>query len=302
MSELHLFVETYFVPVQLGLAMLGMGATLSVRDFLDVLRDPRGLALGLALQLILVPVAAFGFIELLDLSPGWAVGLCLVAVVPGGAFSNLLTFLGRGNVALSISVTAVTTAACMFTVPLLLQLLASSYLPETFELPLGRIILEISGYLLVPLLLGMVIFRSWPEKAPVIARACIWGAVLLIVLITISALLSGRIEVGAYGWGPPLTIVAFGAALANITPLLVRGARHYDDDNVALTIEVAVRNIGIALLLVRFFFPGQPEQGHVLYTCLFYAGLSGFLAVPIVLRHRFDRPVVPLLKKRPRPQ
>lgn len=302
MSELHLFVEVYFVPAQLALAMLGMGATLSAQDFLDVLRDPRGLALGLALQLIVVPAVAFGFIELLDLSAGWAVGLCLVAVVPGGAFSNLLTYIGKGNVALSISVTAATTVACMFTVPLLLQVLASGYLPETFELPFLRIILEISGYLLVPLIIGMIVFRLWPEKAPAVARWSIRGAVLLIVLITVSALGSGRIEVGAYGWGPPLIIVAFGVALANLTPLLVRAARHYDDDNVALTIEVAVRNIGIALLLVRFFFPGRPEQGQVLYTCLFYAGMSWFLAVPILLRHRFDRPVIPLLNRRPRPQ
>jgi len=302
LSELHSVAETYFVPIQLALAMLGMGATLSARDFLQVLRDPRGLALGLALQLIVVPAAAFGFIEIFDLSPGWAVGLCLVAVVPGGAFSNLLTFLGKGNVALSISVTAASTAACMFTVPLLLQVLASSYLPESFDLPLGRIILEITGYLLVPLIIGMVVFRLWPRTAPTVARWSIRGAVLLIVLITISALQSGRIEVGAYGWGPPLIIVAFGVALAHLTPLLVRAARHYDDDNVALTIEVAVRNIGIALLLVRFFFPGQPEQGQVLYTCLFYAGLSGFVAVPVVLLHRFDRPIVVLLSKRSRPQ
>ena len=103
LTDLHAFVEAYFVPIQLALAMLGMGATLTVQDFIDVVRDPRGLALGWALQLVFVPLAAFAFVELLELEPGWAVGLCLVAVVPGGTFSNLLTFLGRGNLALSIS-------------------------------------------------------------------------------------------------------------------------------------------------------------------------------------------------------
>ena len=300
MSELHAFVETYLIPAQLVLAMLGMGATLGVRDFVDVARDPRGLALGLALQLVFVPLVAFGFIEVLDLSPGWAVGLCLVAVVPGGAFSNLLTFLGRGNVPLSISVTVASTVGCIATVPLLLRVLAASYLPADFQFPIERIVIEIFSYLLVPLALGMVLYRFLERRALAVSTWSIRGSIGLLIIITISALQSGRMQILEYGALPPLRMVAFGVLLAVLTPQISRALRRCDEDTVALTCEVAVRNIGIALLLVRFYFPGQEAQGHVLYTCLFYAGMAGFLAIPIVLRHRAGKPVVPFRTPLPR--
>jgi BASS family bile acid:Na+ symporter len=297
----HADVETYLVPLQLATAMFGMGATLGVSDFLAVTRDPRGLALGLGLQLVFVPLLAVAFIAGFDLGPGWAVGLCLVAAVPGGAFSNLLTFLGRGNVALSISVTVCSTALCVLTVPALLRLLVSSSLPASFVFPLHRVVIEIGAYLLGPLLLGMAVFRVAPRWSPALARLGIRAAVVLIVVIALSAMGSGRIKIPEYGWTPPLIIVLFGVALAVLTPQISRLFGRFDDDTLALGVEVTVRNIGVALLVVHFFFPGLPEQGQVLYTCLFYAGASGLFALPLVILHRFGGPLVLLRGHRRRP-
>src|SRR5262245_10314227 len=98
------------------MALFGMGATLSVAQFAEVFRTPKSFALGLTVQWLYVPALAIAFTYAFDLSAGWAVGLCLVAAVPGGAFSNLLTFFSRGNIALSIAVCAITTATCIFTV------------------------------------------------------------------------------------------------------------------------------------------------------------------------------------------
>lgn len=302
MFDWHAQAEPYLIPAQLILAMVGMGATLHVRDFGDVVKNPGGLATGLALQWIVVPGVAVALAEALGLSPGWAVGLILVAVVPGGAFSNLLTYLGRGNTPLSISVTAVTTLGCIGVVPLYLRLLASDHLPADFRFPIQRIVVEIFAYLLIPLLVGMVVLRVRERWAPELSKWTIRGSLLLIVVITVGALGSGKIEVAEYGWGPPLRIIAFGVVLAGITPLVCRALRRYDDDAVALSVEVAVRNIGVGLLLVRFFFPDRPEQGHVLYTLLFYAGASMWFALPAVLRHRTGRSVTPLLRPHPRPR
>jgi BASS family bile acid:Na+ symporter len=290
-AEWHPHIEAYGVPAQLALAMLGMGATLAVKDFLEVLKYPKGLIIGLVLQLGYVPAVALGFTYAFDLSPGWAVGLFLVAVVPGGAFSNLLTFLGKGNTPLSIAVTVAATAGCVVTVPLMLGLLASGYLPDDFAFPTTRIVFEIGGYLIIPLIMGMFVYR-FSRHAEAVSK---WGvrlSMLLIGLITVSALGSGRIKVPEYGWKPPAIIVLFGITLAITVPHLCRLLRRYDDDTVALGIEVTVRNIGVALLLIHFFFPGSDAQGHVLYTCLFYAGCSGFFAVPLLLLHRFGKPVV----------
>lgn len=297
----HAAVETYLVPLQLATAMFGMGATLSIRDFLAITRDPFGLALGLGLQLVFVPLLALGFIVAFNLEPGWAVGLCLVAAVPGGAFSNLLTFLGRGNIALSISVTVCSTALCVLTVPALLGLLVSSSLPDSFAFPVHRIVIEIGAYLIGPLVLGMIAFRLAPRHSPWLARFGIRSAVVLIVVIALSAMGSGRIKIAEYGWTPPLVILLFGISLAVLTPHLTRLLGRFDDDTLALGVEVTVRNVGVALLVVHFFFPGQPEQGQVLYTCLFYAGASGLFALPLVILHRFGGPLVLLRSRHPRP-
>jgi bile acid:Na+ symporter, BASS family len=302
MQAVQLFVETYVIPLQLTLAMLGMGATVTVRDFVRVAQEAKGVLLGLVLQVVLVPLAAVAFIALFDLSKGWAVGLMLVAVVPGGAFSNLLTFLARGNVALSLAVTTATTLLCLATVPLLLGLLVGQYVPPEFAMPIGTITMEICLFLLLPLAVGMGVLRLDPVRAQPISRWTIRTSALLILVVVVSSLGSGRIELAAYGWRPPLLLILFGVLLMVSVPWVCRLLRRYDDDTTALSLEVAVRNVGLALLLVRFFFPGAPEQAQVLYACLFYGGMQMFLAVPLVLRHRAGFAPALLLRPRPRPR
>ncbi len=295
-------LEPFLIPAQLILAMLGMGATMTVADFGRVGRDPRGLAVGLALQWLYVPGVALAFVNVLSLGEGWAVGLLLVSAVPGGAFSNLLTFLGKGNVPLSIAVTSVTTLASVLMVPLILQIGAGAILPPDFRFPIGRVMLEIFGYLLAPLALGMVARRRLARWAPALSRWAIRGSLALVLSIAAGSLGTGRIRVAEYGWGPPLIILAFGIFLTLTVPQVCRLLGRYDDDTVAITIEVAVRNVGVGLLVVHFFFPGQAEQGMVLFSALFYAGASPAFAIPTLLRHRWGKPVVLLRRPKPRPQ
>lgn len=302
LTSTYKLVEPALVPLQLLLAMLGMGATMVVSDFTSVLRDPRGLAIGLFVQLLCVPMLALSLVHGLGVGEGWAVGLLLVSAVPGGAFSNLLTFLGKGNVALSIAITTVTTLAAVVTVPLVLRVSAGTFLPDDFQFPVPRVMAEIFGYLLIPLAVGMVIRRLTPRLAPAISRWAIRSSVAFIVLITLGSLGTGRIRVGEYGFGPPLVIILFGATLAFAVPHLCRLLGRYDDDTVAISVEVAVRNVGLGLLVLHFFFPGQPEQGHVLFSALFYAGVSPWFALPIVLRHRLGKTAVLLRRPYPRPE
>ena len=284
LTGLQAFAESVLVPVQLFLAMLGMGATLTVGDFLKVFAQPRGLAVGLGMQWLVVPALAAGFVGAFSLSPGWAVGLVLVAAVPGGATSNLFTFLGRGNVPLSIAVTTVSTLACIGVIPLVLRLLAAPYLPADFSFPTARILRDIALYLLAPLALGMVIRRFWAGGSEAVSKWAIRGSVLCIVLIAGSSLGSGRIRLEEYGWGPPLTVVLFLATLAVVVPALVRMVGRPRPDATAIGIEAVVRNVGIGLLLLRFFFPDDASaNGQILFTCLFYSGASGAFAVPLLL-------------------
>ncbi len=151
------------------LSMLGTGATLTVGDFAETLFAWKGLAVGLAAQLLLVPAWAGLMMFTLDLIPtgfgglsvagavGVATGLALIAAMPGGSLSNLLTFLGNGNVALSVSLTAITTFVCLLTTPVVLAALIAVQVPGKFEIDKSQIILDIGLFLIVPLLVGMVV-------------------------------------------------------------------------------------------------------------------------------------------------
>ncbi|MEM7193107.1 MAG: bile acid:sodium symporter, partial [Pseudomonadota bacterium] len=152
-------------------SMLGMGATLTVRDFANTFYAWRGLAMGLAAQLLLVPLWAGLVMLILNLFPegfggmslagaiGIATGLALMAAMPGGSLSNLLTFIGNGNVALSVSLTAITTLICLVATPIVLALLVSVQVPGNFDIDKSQIMLDIGVFLILPLGIGMIIRR-----------------------------------------------------------------------------------------------------------------------------------------------
>jgi BASS family bile acid:Na+ symporter len=293
------FAESTLIPLQLVLAMFGMGTTLAPRDFLHIARDPRGLVLGLALQVVLVPLLAAGLASALGLGPGWTVGLILIAAMPGAALSNLLTHLGRGSTALSIAVSTASTAGCLVTIPLLLELLAKRHLPDRFIVPTSHIVRDILVFLLLPLLVGMVVNAVAAARAPLLSRWSVRGSLALVLVITASSLGSGRIKVFEYGWAPVAVLYLFILVLALVPPQLCRLLGRRDPDTLALSVQVLMRNMGIALLLVRFFFPDRPEQGHILYSCLLYAGTAGPIAIPMVLAHRRGSSPVLLRQRAP---
>jgi bile acid:Na+ symporter, BASS family len=288
-SEWQQIVETWIIPVQLAAAMTGMGATLTVSDFAALVRDPRGLAIGLLTHLLMLPALAFAFARIFDLDTGWMLGLYMISVVPAGAMSNLLTFLARGNAALSISITLATTLACVVTAPLLLGLMAAAELPADFSLPAGSIIGEISAYLIAPLVAGMVVRQVRPAQAEQFSRWMIRLALVGLAVVFSSSLASGRIRVLEYGFVPPLRILAFGTAMTTCAGLLARLLGRPDRDIVALMVPAAMRNIAVSLILIQFFFPGTETQAHILYSCLFYGGSSLFYVLPAVLRHRLGK-------------
>ena len=292
--------EPYLIPAQLVMVMAGMGATLKLADFAGVVRSPGSLAVALGLHWLLVPLAAALLARGLGLSAGWTVGLLLISVAPPAAFSNLLTFIGRGNLALSVSTTALATLGSIVTVPVLLRWLGAAELPLTLVLPVRRIVLEIVLYVLAPLAAGMLARRALGGRAARIAQVLVGGGLVLVVVLTVGALGSGRIDVAAYGWGPPLRIVLFGVAMALMTPQVCRLLGRYDDDTLTLAVQVSMRNMGVALLMARFFFTGRPEQGQVFYSCLFYAGTAVWFALPGVIARRLGRSLV-VGPPRPRP-
>jgi BASS family bile acid:Na+ symporter len=280
--------EYLLAQIQLVLFMLGMGATLAPADFVSVALRPRSLLLGGACQFLLTPLLAVALNSWLGLESGIAVGLILMSAMPGGQMSKLFTYAARGNVALSVTLTACGTLASLATVPLLLQWLAEDHLRDSnFAMPTGRVVRDMTLFLLLPLLAGMTIGRLQPGRRAVFARTFIRIGLVFVVVMIVGSLSSGRIEVTAYGWRVPLAIIVFCVLSQQLSMLPFRVLRWSPRDCVAVGIEVTMRNVNLALLLKALLFPSTDAVANgVLFVVFYYGGTALLAGMPLALRYR----------------
>ncbi len=297
------FLQTYFfdhyaaieyplAASQLILAMFGMGLLLTPRDFVREVQEPKGLLLGLGFQWALVPLIAVLVGMVMPIPVGIAVGLILVASVPGGTMSNILTLYGKGNIALSIALTSVTTVAALVTTPILLKLLVSSYLPPDFAMPAGQIATDIFFTLIVPLVLGMSLRSRFKEASAV--RVSAWSirlSIALIVLIAIGAGGSGRMDAREYGLAAILAILTFAFVVQIVGFLVSRAIGLSSRDGLAIVIEATFRNISLAVAVKASVFPARvgvadPIADEVFFVAMLYGGVTLFLCLVPVLLHR----------------
>lgn len=239
------------VPL-LGIVMLGMGMSLRIVDFTDVLRRPGVLALGVGLQYGVMPVAAWIIGSSLGLAPALLTGLVLVGASPGGTASNLICYLARGDLALSISLTTISTLLAVILTPALTWLLVGERVP----VPAGEMLWSIARIVLLPVALGVALNRllgprlAWVQRAfPVVSMAAICVIIAIIVALNGSRLA----DIGA--------LVAVAVVLHNVTGLAAGYwiSRWLGQDRVrarTLAIEVGMQNSGLAVALaVKFFSP-----------------------------------------------
>lgn len=287
--------EYWFAFIQLFLAMLGMGATLKIQDFGEVLKAPKAAIVGCLIQFIAVPLAAYALIVSMGLAGGVLVGVALIAAIPGGTVSNIFTYLARGNAPLSISITAITTMACLVTTPLILDVLITEYMPEDFTMPVRQIATEITVSLLIPLIMGMLVLRFMPKASEWVSRWCIRGSMFTIVLIVLGALGAGRLDVEAFGWNNVALISQFFVVLVLISAVIPRLLQFKREDTTAIEIEVMVRSLNLGLLIKALLFPAvvgvaDPVGDFVLFSLLIYASLQIPLGLGLVVWRRAEVP------------
>jgi BASS family bile acid:Na+ symporter len=282
--------EYLLAQLQLVLFMLAMGATLTVNDFTVVFRRPRDLVYGLTMQLLLMPLLAVVFNRLFNLSGGIAIGLVLVGALPGGSLKNVLTYLARGNVALSIALSALGTLLSLVTLPLVLLLLVQEYVPPEFCMPIVEIVRDTALCLLLPLVVGMLVVRFLPRYQRALSRVSLYSGFFFVAVMIIGSLGSGRIHPREYPWHVPLAIIAFCIAAQQLNMLPYRLMRWPSTSCVALGLEVTCRNINLALLLKALLFPAEkgvdPLGDGVLFVVLYYGAVAFIVGLPLTLRMR----------------
>ncbi len=293
------FLEFYrqhselFYNAQLILAMFGMGATSTVEQFRAVFRRPTDIGLVLGMQFLVMPTVAVAFAWATRLAPEVAVGLVLMMALPSGTLSNIITFLGRGNVPLSVTATCASTAICLLATPLVLQLFAAQQLPSDFQMPLDQTVLSIVTLLMLPLLLGMVVGSRWPGSRGLLSKLAVWGSMIAVAGVWVGALGGGQIKVFEYGWATPVWLVVFIIVSLVGTNWLTQAIRYQKSDAFTLAVEVSMRNGNLGVALCLPLFGPLPDANHkgALYTCLFAGGAMMVIGLIAVGRRlwRFSR-------------
>ena len=245
----------------IALMMLGVALELKKEDFIRVLKNPRAPLIGLMAQFILLPFFTFLLVLLINPHPSIALGMILVASCPGGNLSNLLTFLSNGNSALSISMTAVSTAVAVIMTPFNLSLWGSlnphtaGILKQVSLSPLD-VFVTVFVILGIPLIVGMSVGHLWPKLAEKVRKPFKLFSLVFFIIIVIGALAANYAHFIKYV-GIVVVVVFFHNALAlNIGYWTARLAKLDERDCRAVCIEVGIQNSALGLVLVFSFFNG----------------------------------------------
>ncbi|HMJ93311.1 MAG TPA: bile acid:sodium symporter family protein [Allosphingosinicella sp.] len=254
------FVTTVFVPIALMLIMFSLGLTLALRDFALLARNAKTVVAGLLGQLVLMPLLALGVGILFRLPPELALGLFILGISPAGTTSNALTFVGRGNVALAVVLTALSSLVTVFTIPLLLSwalphFLAGGNVPV---LSVPTTMLQLVRVTVLPIAVGMILRHFAPGFAARLAR---WlrptAMIVLIVVIGFSVVISlDMVLDNLVRGGPPIWALNVLATLTGLAIGRLIGANVRD--SMTLGIEVGVHNVTLAIFLTLSVLDSLP--------------------------------------------
>ena len=248
-------IVTKIAPLCLALIMLGLGLGLSVKDFTRVLRYPKSFLVGFFLQLIILPIVALGVALILNLSAPIAVGLMIIAAAPGGVTSNVLTKFANGDVALSISLTAVVSLISIISVPFIIATSADLLgVVISTSISMTGIALKMSLVVTVPVIIGMVI-RGFAEnfilsKFNIINKITGWLFVVVFAAIWIEEkdnILTYLIEAG-------LAVLTLNVVMMTLAYIVAKKFVSGIPQQKCITLECGLQNGTLAVFVATLIF------------------------------------------------
>ncbi len=236
-------LTTVFLPLALAFIMVGMGLSLSTGDFKRIVKYPKAVLLGSVCQLVMLPLVGFGLVKLFGLQGALAVGMMVIAACPGGATSNLIAHLSRGDTALSISLTAVSSLATVLTIPLIVNF-SIAYFGEqgSVLLPVGRTIAQIFVITIIPVAIGMWVRQRKPALAHKADKPVRILSAVFLALIIAAAILKERDNLVAFFKLIGPATLALNVAMIALGYGLSRALRLGERQSVTIAIETGIQN------------------------------------------------------------
>ena len=188
-------ITQIFLPISLAIIMFGMGLTLVINDFTRLFTYPKEIFIGLFNQLVFLPLIGFLIILLFDLDSTMAIGIMILSLCPGGPTSNLITQVSRGNIGLSVTLTALASLITVFTIPIILSEAISYFSGETdviIELPIVQTMIQILVITVIPVSIGMVIRKKNEDFALRMERPMRIASTVLFIIIFLLVMIANK--------------------------------------------------------------------------------------------------------------
>lgn len=243
-------ITAVFLPVALGVIMLGLGLSLTLADFRRVVLYPRAVIVGLACQTLLLPFICYGIAKGFGLPPELAVGLMLLSASPGGATANLFSHLAKGDVALNITLTATNSVLSLLTLPLIVNLSLEAFMGAGKAIPLQfSKVLQVFVIVLGPVAIGMLIRAKKRELAERLNRPVRITSAVFLLLVIAAAVAKERAQIGEYFRQVGVAALVFNLASLAVgffVPILARVERK---QAIAIGMEIGIHNGTLAIAI-----------------------------------------------------
>jgi len=253
-------ITDVILPLALAFIMFSLGLTLTFNDFKQVFLQPKNFIVGMLSQVIILPIVGFGLILLWgdNLSPELAMGVMLIAVAPGGVTSNILTSLGRGDVALSISMTAVTSLLVLITIPLFVGLSYEFLLgaEQARDISISKIAYSIFAIVTVPVLVGLLLRHFFEATALKIESITGKLSTILFVIVLIGAIAKERNNIMPYFIDAGLITLALNLIMMGLAYILAKTLGSGVKQQIAISIECGLQNGTLAIAIASLLFGG----------------------------------------------
>ena len=251
--------------------MCSLGMALTRADFRRVLTAPRGVLIGMLNLALISPLLAFAMAELFELPAELAVGLVLLGASPGGMMANMLTHLSRGDTALSVTMTAISSVGAAITVPLFLGLSTSHFGADVGEASMVGVVARVLTITILPVAIGMELKRRWPQRVDTAYPRVRRVSLTLFALVVLGAIVSEHDTVSEH-----ITEVAGAAFALNVAAMAVsftiaKLARLDDRQSTAIALELGIHNSALAIavgasLASEVTIPAAVYSSFMLFT------------------------------------
>lgn len=239
-----------FLPIALGIIMLGLGLSLTVADFKRVTQYPRAVTIALVCQMVVLPVVCFALVIVAGLDPVLCVGMMLLAASPGGATANLYSHLSKGDVALNITLTAINSILTLFTLPLIVNFSLNYFMESGQYVPVQFAkIIEVFAIVLIPVSLGMLIKKRWPGFALKMDKPVKIASALILIALIVSVTVKEKQVLIDYAGSLGLPVLLFNILSMAVGYFIPQVLKVDKRQSVAIGMEIGIHNGTLAIYI-----------------------------------------------------